>query len=181
MPGAKRRYIDYGAVKNAVSVVDALRHYDALESFQPSEDGNSLLGSCPICKTTNNKPFRISEGSKGWYCLAKCRRGGNVLDLVASMEDTSLHEAATLLNDWFTLELLPQAHSKKVVVQKRTQEDTSKATTDGKGFLRGVDKELRELLVAGDDDETIRYVKAIVLESYRNGIALATKDAEEDD
>jgi len=41
---------------------------------------------------------------------------------------------------------------------------------EGKGYLRDLGKELKKLLAAGDDDETIRFVKEKVLESYRNGI-----------
>jgi len=40
---------------------------------------------------------------------------------------------------------------------------------EGKGYLRDLDKEFKKLLAAGDNDETIRFVKAKVLESYRNG------------
>jgi len=44
-----------------------------------------------------------------------------------------------------------------------------KPALEGKGYLRELDKELKTLLSAGDDAETIRFVKEKVLESYRNG------------
>jgi len=45
------------------------------------------------------------------------------------------------------------------------------SVSGGKGYLRAVEKELRELLSAGNDDATVRFVKAKCLESYRNGQA----------
>ncbi|NNE33943.1 MAG: hypothetical protein HKN13_01820 [Rhodothermales bacterium] len=181
MPQTTRNYIDYGAVKEAVSVVAALDHYKALESFQPSENGDTLSGPCPICKATRNGPFRISEGSRGWYCVGKCRKGGNVLDLVAAVELTDVHGAAVLLNDWFDLRLLEQTKGQAEDVQDDVKKDEPKTRTEGRGYLRSVDKRLRELLSAGSDDETVRYVKQIVLESYRNGLATGRQKPQQTD
>ena len=37
-------------------------------------------------------------------CLAKCDAGGNVLDLVARMENTDTYGAAKLLKEWFDID-----------------------------------------------------------------------------
>ena len=72
-------------------------------------------------------------------------------------EKTDIHESAFLIATWFNL--LPES----------PENGMEKPALEGKGYLRELDKELKTLLSAGDDAETIRFVKEKVLESYRNG------------
>ncbi len=97
-----------------------------------------------------------------WSCTGKCDAGGNVLDFVARKEDIDTYGAAKLLTEWFNLEPEKKAEASKPTTQ-------TNGTASGKGYLRELDKELKALLSAGDDAETIRFVKEKVLESYRNG------------
>ncbi len=157
----EKKYLDYEAIKRAVSVYDVLNeHYNWGRYLENIGEGRAYTGTCPICEIARGNPFRISteeDGRDSWFCLAKCNTGGNVLDLVAMKEDTDIHEAAFLLHEWFDLKE-PATNGEK------------KTTKDGKGYLRDLDKELKKLLAEGDDEATIRFVKEKVLESYRNGI-----------
>lgn len=38
------------------------------------------------------------------------------------------------------------------------------------GYIQDIEREVRELLDAGDTDAVVRFVKEKVLESYKNGI-----------
>ncbi len=157
----KKKYLDYDSIKNAVSVYDVLtKHYNWERFLEVIAEGRAYTGECPICRTKIGSPFRVSieeDGKDSWSCLAKCNAGGNVLDLVATKEKTDIHEAAFLIATWFNL--LPES----------PENGMEKPALEGKGYLRELDKELEALLSAGDDAETIRFVKEKVLESYRNG------------
>ncbi len=157
----EKKYLDYEAIKKAVSVLDVLtEHYNWGRFLETITEGRTYTGACPICETERGNPFRVSieeDGRSSWFCLAKCNSGGNVLDFVAKKEDTDIHKAAFLLHEWFDL--------------KPTATNGEKKTTkDGKGYLRDLEKELKKLLAEGDDDAIVRFVKEKVLESYRNGI-----------
>ena len=156
----ENKRLDYEAIKKAVSVYDVLtKHYDLAESFETIAEGQVYSGPCPICKSSEGVPFLIftKEERSVWHCLAECNAAGDVLDLVAKMESTDVHESAFLIATWFNL--LPEP----------SENGMGPPALEGKGYLRDLGKELKKLLAKGDDDETIRFVKEKVLESYRNG------------
>jgi DNA primase len=95
------RFVDFKAVKAAVSMLQVLEHYGLAESFKPS--GNSLSGPCPLHNGQNRTQFRVSFKKNCWNCFGTCKGGGNVLDFVARKEGCSLREAALALCDWFQL------------------------------------------------------------------------------
>ncbi len=95
------RFVDFKAVKAAVSMLQVLEHYGLAESFKRS--GNSLSGPCPLHGGENRTQFRVSLEKNCWNCFGTCKGGGNVLDFVARKEGCSLREAALALCDWFQL------------------------------------------------------------------------------
>ena len=86
------RFVDFKAVKAAVSMLQVLEHYGLAESFRRS--GNSLSGPCPLHGGENRTQFRVSLEKNCWNCFGTCKGGGNVLDFVARKEGCSLREAA---------------------------------------------------------------------------------------
>jgi DNA primase len=95
-------FVDFKAVKAAVSMERVLQHYDLLDQFKKGSD--SLSGPCPIHKGDNPTQFRVSITKNAWHCFSKCQKGGNVLDFIASMEDVSIHAAALKAIEWFSLD-----------------------------------------------------------------------------
>ena len=95
------RYVDFKAVKAAVSMLQVLERYGLAESFKRS--GNSLSGPCPLHGGENRTQFRVSLEKNCWNCFGTCKGGGNVLDFVARKEGCSLRDAALALCDWFQL------------------------------------------------------------------------------
>ena len=95
------RYVDFKAVKAAVTMLQVLEHYGLAESFKRT--GNSLSGPCPLHGGENRTQFRVSLEKNCWNCFGTCKGGGNVLDFVARKEGCSLREAALALCDWFEL------------------------------------------------------------------------------
>lgn len=102
MSKSESRYVDFRAVKAAVTMEQVLQHYGALERFKRGAD--SLSGPCPIHSGTNPTQFRVSLSKNCWNCFGDCQGGGNVLDFVARMENVQPMEAANRLVDWFHLD-----------------------------------------------------------------------------
>ena len=98
---SKPRFVDFRAVKGAVTIVQVLQHYDWMSRMQPS--GDSLTGPCPIHGGDNPTAFRVSLSKNCWNCFSRCGCGGNVLDFVAKKEKVTLLQAAHLLVEWFDL------------------------------------------------------------------------------
>ena len=98
----KSSFVDFKAVKAAITKEAVLEHYGILDKFKRGSD--SLSGPCPIHKGSNPTQFRISISKNIWNCFSECKHGGNVLDFIARMEDVSIHAAALKAIDWFSLD-----------------------------------------------------------------------------
>jgi DNA primase len=94
-----RGWVDFGAVKQAVSLEAVLRHYQV-----PGlrKRGPQLTGRCPIHRGQREDSFRASLRKNAFHCFA-CQAGGNVLDFVAAMEQCSIRHAALRLQQWFSI------------------------------------------------------------------------------
>jgi DNA primase len=92
-----RGWVDFGAVKQAVSLEAVLCHYQV-----PGlrKRGYQLVGRCPIHRGQRDDSFRASLSKNAFHCFA-CQAGGNVLNFVAAMEKCSIRQAALRLQEWF--------------------------------------------------------------------------------
>ena len=98
----KSSFLDFKAVKAAITMEQVLQHYGLIEQFKKSRD--SLSGPCPIHKGSNPTQFRVSISKNIWNCFSKCKHGGNTLDFIARMENVSIHAAALKAIEWFSLD-----------------------------------------------------------------------------
>ena len=96
-------FVDFKAVKAAVSILQVLERYGIADSFKQS--GDSLSGPCPLHDGQNPTQFRVSIDKNCWRCFGRCDAGGNVLEFVSKKEGVSLREAALMLCEWFDLPL----------------------------------------------------------------------------
>jgi DNA primase len=94
-----RGWVDFGAVKQTVSLEAVLRHYQV-----PGlrKRGHQLVGRCPIHRGQRDDSFRASLSKNAFHCFA-CQAGGNVLNFVAAMEKCSIRHAALRLQGWFSV------------------------------------------------------------------------------
>jgi len=95
MPG----WVDFGAVKQAVSLEAVLHRYQVSGL---RKRGPQLVGRCPIHRGQREDSFRASLRKNAFHCFA-CQAGGNVLDFVAAMEQCSIRQAALRLQRWFSI------------------------------------------------------------------------------
>lgn len=98
----KSSFVDFKAVKAAITMEQVLRHYDLLDQFKRS--GDSLSGACPIHGGSNPTQFRVSISKNVWNCFSECKHGGNTLDFIARMDNVSIHAAALKAMEWFGLD-----------------------------------------------------------------------------
>ena len=90
-------WVDFRAVKEAVSLEAVLRHYQVPGLRRRR---HQLEGCCPIHRGKRDDSFRASLSRNAFHCFA-CQAHGNVLDFVAAMERCSVREAAVRLQQWF--------------------------------------------------------------------------------
>ena len=90
-------WVEFGAVKQAVSLEAVLRHYQ-VPGLRRRRD--QLEGGCPIHRGQRDDSFRASLSKNVFHCFS-CQAQGNVLDFVAAMEKCSIREAACRLQRWF--------------------------------------------------------------------------------
>ncbi|HWY31194.1 MAG TPA: CHC2 zinc finger domain-containing protein [Candidatus Acidoferrum sp.] len=83
----KSQFVDFRAVKAAITMEQVLEHYGLMDKFKRGTD--SLNGPCPIHGGSNPTQFRVSVSKNIWNCFSECKHGGNVLDFIGKMEDVS--------------------------------------------------------------------------------------------
>ena len=91
-------WVDFGAVKQAVSLEAVLRHYQVAGL---RKGPHRLESRCPIHRGQRDDSFRASLGKNVFHCFA-CHASGDVLDFVAAMEQCSVRQAALCLQRWFS-------------------------------------------------------------------------------
>ena len=99
---SKTKFVDFRAVKAAITMEQLLQHYGILDQFKRT--GDSLNGPCPIHKGSNPTQFRVSTSKNLWNCFSDCEHGGNALDFICKMEKCSIHAAALKAIEWFNLD-----------------------------------------------------------------------------
>ncbi len=94
-----RGWVDFDAVKQAVSLEAVLRYYQV-----PGlrKNRHQLQGCCPIHRGQREDSFRASLRQNVFHCFA-CQARGSVLDFVAGMERCSIRQAALRLQHWFDI------------------------------------------------------------------------------
>src|SRR5437867_12597102 len=95
----ENNWVDFRAVKQAVSMQMALDHYQV---NWLRKKGEELRGRCPIHKGEGQDTFHVNVAKNAFQCFS-CKARGNVLDFVAAMEQCTVRDAAAKLQDWFSI------------------------------------------------------------------------------
>src|SRR5256885_1983034 len=110
-------WVDFRAIKKAVSIEQVLTRYNVLGDLKGG--GSELRGRCPIHEGEGEDAFRVNVTKNCFHCFS-CKARGNVLDLVAAMEQCSVREAGEKLQDWFLTQQKPLDCRGVVLGESRT-------------------------------------------------------------
>ena len=101
------QWVDFTAIKGSVDIEQVLEHYHVRLKHVRRD---YLRGLCPLPthgSKQSRESFSVDTGKNIWACHSTscCQArhgkvGGNILDLVAWMEDCSIREAALRLRTW---------------------------------------------------------------------------------
>jgi DNA primase len=127
----KENYVDFRLIKQRVAIEAVLGHYG---TRLRRTNKNSLRGKCPLPTHSSEKSvesFGVQTDKNIWACQSiSCaaarqgKKGGNVIDFTAIMENCSVRDAALKLHDWFLSSPNPattgkkQHESEKLVAEK---------------------------------------------------------------
>lgn len=102
-----RPFLDFKAIKARASISSILDRYGVKLN---RVNQTTLKGNCPLPSHSSSKSkntFYVSEAKSAWYCHSdSCKKngrraGGNVIDLVAAMENLSIYSAAMRVAEMF--------------------------------------------------------------------------------
>jgi DNA primase len=116
-------WVSFAEVKSAVSMRLVLEDYGVLEKLRRS-GREQYRGRCPIHRGEGRDAFHAHLGKNIFHCFA-CGAGGNVLDLVAELEQCPAREAALRLQRRYMAGALapgarqPELGEGKLVTEKR--------------------------------------------------------------
>jgi DNA primase len=159
-----RAWVDYRAVKAAVSMEMALATY-GIHLHRIAHD--YVRGRCPLpahSSKSSRQSFIVNTEKNAWSCHSdSCaaarggRIGGNVLDFISAMENCSVREAALKLRDCFTV---PSVRSEPV--SRRQSGDSREAIPDSDNkplsfVLSRIDSSHPYLAARGVDPEVARH------------------------
>ncbi len=86
---------DLKLLKHSVAIHQVLAHHGLADRF--TRRGDRLFGPCPIHGGDNKSAFVVSLSRNLWYCFSGCARGGDVIDLVRSLDDLTFSQAGDYL------------------------------------------------------------------------------------
>ena len=136
-------FIDFAAVKAAVSIEDAV----ALLSLELTPSGSQLRGPCPVCQRGGDRALVVTPAKGLFVCFGADRKcGGDQLALVAHISGLSVREAAEWLAGTVTVQPEPVTSNQLLVSKKRatapqaqqkaaTTRETTRAEFDPVAFL----------------------------------------------
>ena len=123
----KSSFVDFKAVKAAITMEQVLEHYGILDQFKRGTD--SLNGPCPIHGGSNPTQFRVSISKNIWNCFSECKHGGNVLDFIARKENISIHAAALKAIEWFNLDPQEMSADSNQEAEEKGESPKTEATS----------------------------------------------------
>jgi DNA primase len=132
-------WVDFRSVNSQVTMSMVLEHY-GINGLRKEKSGE-LVGRCPIHKGEGERSFHVSLSKNCFQCFS-CKKRGNVLDLAAALDHSSVRDAALKLASVFgveSTEMREQKRMRRPEVQLPTpqlNDSTEKEVTNGCDPLR---------------------------------------------
>jgi DNA primase len=81
--------LDFAQLKTSVPIERVL----SLLGITLKSHGSQMRGSCPLCKSTDQRAFVVTPAKNLWYCFKGCG-GGDQIKLVSKMRGCDVKAAA---------------------------------------------------------------------------------------
>lgn len=85
--------LSFSELKERVNIEQVL----PLVGVSLKKHGTQLRGACPICKDGGDGAFVVTPAKGLYYCFGKCRTGGDMISLVARVQNCTVREAAEFI------------------------------------------------------------------------------------
>lgn len=181
--------IDFGKIKLEAKITDVCARYGIQLRFR----GEWASAKCPLPTHKDgekDKTFQVNLPANYWKCWSEScnaknggKKGGDVINLVALLENCSEYDAAKKLIEWFHLETKkagPRIENRPAEIPSNGNPKRTNSYGNGpaggvkSGYMHETGIWLDEMLVQVVPDEVIRKTvkKAImekIHESYKNG------------
>jgi len=108
-------FIDFAAVKEAVSFTDAIQYLD----LAMKKAGNQWRGACPACGG-QERGLVLTEG-RGYYCFSD-KKGGDVIALASHVLGVQAKEAAQFLAEKAGIVPVPSGTVQSKVTRPESEE-----------------------------------------------------------
>ena len=187
--------VNFEAIKHGVKITDVCARYGIQLRFH----GDWASAKCPLPSHKDgdkDKSFQVNVKVNYWKCWSETcnaknggKKGGDVINLVALLDNCSEYQAAQRLAEWFHLDTnekpgTPIEHrasekSPKGTSQKDSSDHNQSSVSvkpDTRGYMADVDAWFDELFKRRDSETDVDFwkrtrngVKARLIESFRNG------------
>ncbi|MCP4125184.1 MAG: toprim domain-containing protein [Bacteroidetes bacterium] len=89
-------FLSFSRLKKQVSITAVLEDKGLLDQFR--RQGDQLFGPCPIHQGDNPNAFVVSLSKHLYHCFTGCNGGGDVIDLVRTLDGKTFHQTAVYLS-----------------------------------------------------------------------------------
>jgi DNA primase len=135
------QYIDFKALKERVTIIDALLMLD----LKPHSEEGKIRCACTACKSADDRAIVVTPEKSVFYCH-EAKYGGDCIALVAHIKGIGVKEAALMLDNEYPVKKEP----------KEPKEDHAKTTVwAGLDYLVYEHELMKELGFAPEDSEKI--------------------------
>jgi hypothetical protein len=182
--------MDFAAVK-LIRVTDVCARYGI--SLRFGSEWASAKCPLPTHKAgDNDRTFQVNVKENYWKCWSQScnekagKKGGDVINLVALLDNSTEYAAAKKLADMFNIENKTASHMEKrreepsKVKHQKDSSDHSSLTDKVKGYMADVDAWFDQMIVQGDQESNDDYrhrvrnaIKTRLVESFRAGKKVA--------
>jgi DNA primase len=146
--------IDFQEVKTAAGVDQVIKYLN----LTLKQQGDTWRGCCHMCKNSDPRSLIITTSKKLFHCF-KCKRGGDMLKLVAESRGVNVRDAAVELMKFCGMEPVT-SNSKPVTSSGNSSPQPDRKTFDVEKYLSGLDPAHAALETLGISPETLKAWKA---------------------
>ena len=134
--------VEFADLKTSINIMDVA---SGMLSLVLTPSSGAFRTQCPICKSM--KALVVTPG-KGWYCHGRCKTGGDIIKLVATVRRIEPREAALQIQEHF-------GSQSRTVNRPRDSGNTDRATQLSR-VLERLQPEHEAIQALGISPETAR-------------------------